>query len=114
MILKDEEEFHRMLTKRASDGGKVKVVDVSKKESEIEVKEMLTLENVVNATKEKFPGLKHHRVPTPNSAAPLEKDFDAICAALLGTNVNCPVIVNCQVRKKERMFNYSQTSFKNC
>merc|ERR1712212_571956 len=32
-----------------------------------------------------------------NSASPLEPDFDALCGALIGTNVNCPVIVNCQV-----------------
>merc|ERR1712036_194456 len=27
----------------------------------------------------------------------LEGDFDTLCSALVGTNVNCPVIVNCQV-----------------
>lgn len=97
-ILQDEAEFHRMLTKKAEDGGKVKVVDVSKKESEIEAKELITLENVIGAVKEKFPGLQHLRIPICNSAAPLEKDFDDLCKGLLGTNVNCPVIVNCQVK----------------
>jgi len=96
-IQADEDEFERMLTKRAADGGKIKVVDVAKKESELEVKEVVTLANVIKAVTEKFPGLKHERIPICNSAAPLEKDFDALCAALLGTNVNCPVIVNCQV-----------------
>merc|ERR1711992_260705 len=47
--------------------------------------------------KEKFPGLTHNRIPVCNSASPLEPDFDALCGALIGTNVNCPVIVNCQV-----------------
>lgn len=94
----DEEEFYRVLTKRAEDnGGKIKVVDVAKKESEIEVKEMITLSKVMESLKEKFPGLTHNRIPVCNSAAPLEKDFDTICNALLGTNVNTPVIVNCQV-----------------
>merc|ERR1711899_395902 len=96
-IQADEDEFERMLTKGAADGGKIKVVDVAKKESELEVKEVVTLANVIKAVTEKFPGLKHERIPICNSAAPLEKDFDALCAALLGTNVNCPVIVNCQV-----------------
>jgi len=96
-ILADEAEFHKMLTKKAEDGGKIKVVDVAKKESEVEVKEIITLENVIGSLKEKFPGLVHHRIPICNSAAPLEKDFDGLCAGLLGTNVNCPVIVNCQV-----------------
>ena len=47
--------------------------------------------------KEKYPGLTHNRIPVCNSAAPLEPDFDTICNALSGTNVNTPVIVNCQV-----------------
>merc|ERR1712036_102643 len=96
-IQADEDEFARMLTKKAEDGGKIKVVDVAKKESELEVKEIVTLANVIKAVTEKFPGLKHHRIPICNSASPLEKDFDGLCAGLLGTNVNCPVIVNCQV-----------------
>ncbi len=95
--MSDEAEFGRMLSKKAEDGGKVKVVDVSKKESEIEAKEIMTLETVLTGVKEKFPGLVHHRIPICNSAAPGQKDFDALCSALLGTNVNCPVIVNCQV-----------------
>jgi len=41
--------------------------------------------------------LTHNRIPVCNSASPLEGDFDTLCGALLGTNVNCPVIVNCQV-----------------
>merc|ERR1719499_2003794 len=93
----DEAEFGRMLKKRAEDGGKCKVISVAKVESEIEVKEIVTLTDVLAAVKEKFPGLKHVRIPVCNSASPLEKDFDTLCAALLGTNVNAPVIVNCQV-----------------
>ena len=84
--------------------GKLKVVDVNKKESELEVKELITLSKVMEGLKAKYPGLVHNRVPVCNSAAPLEADFDTICNALLGTNVNTPVIVNCQVRtpfKKE-------------
>merc|ERR1711923_432758 len=52
---------------------------------------------VIEGLKEKFPGLTHNRIPVCNSASPLEADFDALCGALIGTNVNCPVIVNCQV-----------------
>ena len=51
----------------------------------------------MEGVKEKFPGLTHNRIPVCNSAAPLEADFDTIVQALLGTNVNAPVIVNCQV-----------------
>merc|ERR1712038_2025713 len=96
-ILADEAEFHRMLTKKVEDGGKIKVVDVAKKESEVEVKELISLENVIGALKETFPKLQHFRIPICNSASPLERDFDGLCKALTGTNVNCPVIVNCQV-----------------
>ena len=102
-INKDEDEFGRMLKKRAEDGGKIKVVSVSKVESEIEVKELLTLQEVIAGVQEKFPGFKHIRIPVYNSAAPLEKDFDTLCQSLIGSNVNTPVIVNCQVRTK-RLF----------
>merc|ERR1712024_217342 len=94
----DELEFVKVLKARAEDnGGKIKVVDVSKKESEIEVKEIDSLHDVIEGLKEKYPKLTHNRIPVCNSAAPLEADFDTIVQALLGTNVNAPVIVNCQV-----------------
>merc|ERR1712117_742001 len=78
-------------------GGKLKVVDVNKKESEIEVKELKSLSQVIEGLKEKFPGLIHWRVPVCNSASPLETDFDIICKTLEGTAINTPVIVNDQV-----------------
>merc|ERR1711892_15845 len=94
----EEVEFAAELAKRAAaGGGKIKVVDVAKKESEIEVNEMVSLHDVIEGLKAKFPGLTHNRIPVCNSASPLEPDFDALCGALIGTNVNCPVIVNCQV-----------------
>merc|ERR1711997_19223 len=96
-IQADEDEFGRMLAKRQDADKKIKVVDVNKAESEIEALEIVTLAAVIDGLKEKFPGLKHHRIPICNSAAPSEKDFDTLCAALLGHNINCPVIVNCQV-----------------
>merc|ERR1712176_1198433 len=78
-------------------GGKLKVVDVNKKGSEIEVKELKSLSQVIEGLKEKFPGLIHWRVPVCNSASPLETDFDIICKTLVGTTINTPVIVNDQV-----------------
>merc|ERR1712209_92371 len=94
----EEVEFAAELAKRAAGaGGKIKVIDVAKKESEIEVKEMVTLHDVIEGLKEKFPGLTHNRIPVCNSASPLERDFDTLCATMVGSNVNCPVIVNCQV-----------------
>merc|ERR1712161_16370 len=96
-IQADEDEFGRMLAKRQEADKKIKVVDVNKAESEIEALGIVTLAAVIDGLKEKFPGLKHHRIPICNSAAPSEKDFDNLCAALLGHNINCPVIVNCQV-----------------
>jgi len=97
-IKADEEEFVKVLKARAEgNGGKLKVVDIGKKESELEVKEIISLHDVIEKLKETFPGLTHNRIPVCNSASPLEGDFDTICSALLGTNVNAPVIVNCQV-----------------
>lgn len=96
----EEAEFIKVLEKRAADnGGKIKVIDVNKKESEVEVKELVTLHDVIEGLKEQFPKLTHNRIPCCNSAAPLEQDFDTLCQAMIGTNVNCPVIVNCQVRE---------------
>merc|ERR1719510_2920320 len=83
--------------RKNENGGKLKVVDVNKKESEIEVKELKSLSQAIEGLKEKFPGLVHWRVPVCNSAAPLETDFDIICKTLMGTTINCPVIVNDQV-----------------
>ena len=98
-VKSDEEEFIKVIEGRAKGGdGKLKVVDVAKKESEVEVKELITLSKVMEGLKEKYPGLTHHRIPVCNSAAPLEPDFDTICNALCGTNVNTPVVVNCQVK----------------
>ncbi len=70
-------------------------------ESEVEVKELMTLHDVMEEVKKKYPGLTHNRIPVCNSAAPLESDFDTLVNALLGTNVNAPVIVNCQVNRKQ-------------
>merc|ERR1712228_293608 len=83
--------------RKSTNGGKLKVVDVNKKESEVEVKELKSLSQVIEGLKEKFPGLIHWRVPVCNSASPLETDYDIICKTLLGTAINTPVIVNDQV-----------------
>merc|ERR1711923_426361 len=94
----DEPEFKRVLENRAAEnGGKLKFVDINKQEKEVEVKELKTLSEVIEAAKAKFPGLVHMRVPVCNSAAPLENDFDIMCDTLTGTSINTPVIVNDQV-----------------
>merc|ERR1712045_241310 len=94
----DEPEFMRVVEGRMKENAnKLKYVDISKKEHEIEVKDLKTLDNVIEGLKESFPGLVHLRVPVCNSAAPNEVDFDTICQALVGSNINTPVIVNDQV-----------------
>merc|ERR1712106_853566 len=94
----NEEEFLKVCEKRKTEnGGKLKHVDINKKESEVEVKELKSLSQVIDGLKEKFPGLVHWRVPICNSAAPLPADFDIICKTLVGTAINTPVIVNDQV-----------------
>merc|ERR1711876_83360 len=82
---------------RSKDNGKLKVIDISKAEKEVEVKELKTLSEAIEGVKAKFPGLVHMRVPVCNSAAPLEADFDIICQTLVGTSINTPVIVSDQV-----------------
>merc|ERR1712130_701645 len=83
--------------RKSTNGGKLKVVDVNKKEFEVEVKELKSLSQVIEGLKEKFPGLIHWRVPVCNSASPLETDYDIICKQLVGTAINTPIIVNDQV-----------------
>merc|ERR1712190_412879 len=94
----DEPEFMRVVEGRMKENAdKLKYVDISKKEHEIEVKDLKTLDNVIEGLKESFPGLVHLRVPVCNSAAPSIADFDIICNTLVGTNINTPVIINDQV-----------------
>merc|ERR1712198_298062 len=98
IVKASEEEFLKICKMRAEDnGGKLKAVDVSKKEVELEVKEIKSLSEVIEGLKEKFPGLVHMRIPVCNSAAPLESDFDTICSTLVESSVNTPIIVNDQV-----------------
>merc|ERR1712062_458145 len=83
--------------RRSTNGGKLKVVDVNKKESELEGKELKSLSQAIEGLKEKYPGLVHWRVPVCNSASPLESDYDIMVKTLVGTSINTPVIVNDQV-----------------
>jgi len=98
IIKADELEFAKVVEGRAKEnGGKLKYVDINKKEYETEVKDLKTLSQAMEWAKESFPGLVHWRVPICNSASPLETDFDIICNTLVGTSINTPVIVNDQV-----------------
>merc|ERR1712048_997650 len=98
MLEKDEPEFAKVCENRAKDNnGKLKTVDVNKKEKEVEVKDLKALGTAMEDVKADFPGLEFIRVPVCNSAAPNEVDFDTICQALVGSNINTPVIVNDQV-----------------
>merc|ERR1712198_654910 len=98
IVKSGEEEFLTICKMRAGDnGGKLKAVDVSKNEVDLEVKEIKSLSEVIEGLKEKFPGLVHMRIPVCNSAAPLESGFDTICSTLVGSSVNTPIIVNDQV-----------------
>merc|ERR1711990_500842 len=93
-----EVEFLKTVEGRKSaNGGKLEVVDINKKMSEVEVKELKSLSQVVEGLKAEYPGLVHWRIPVCNSAAPKESDFDIICKTLLGTSINTPIIVSDQV-----------------
>merc|ERR1711970_818970 len=97
-LKEDEVEFVRVCEGRMKEtGGKLKVLDINKTEKELEVKTIATLHDVIEAAKEKFPGLIHMRIPVCNSASPLESDFDTLINTLVGSKINTPVIVNDQV-----------------
>merc|ERR1712130_300616 len=90
--------LNKVLENRAADAdGKVKVVDINKVEKEVELKELTTLSTVIENLKEDFPGLHHMRIPVCNSASPTEADFDILVQTLVGTTINCPVIISDQV-----------------
>merc|ERR1712106_393373 len=98
LIKADEAEFFKVLEGRVKEnGGKLKYVTITKEEKEVEVKELKTLSEAMEAAKADFPGLVHWRVPVCNSAPPLETDFDIICNTLVGTSINTPVIISDQV-----------------
>merc|ERR1711983_591438 len=98
MVKEQEVAFLKTCKARAEEnGGKLKIVDINKKESEIEVKDIKTLSAHVEKLKEKFPGLVHMRVPVCNSGAPLETDYDIIVNTMVGSSINTPIIVNDQV-----------------
>merc|ERR1711988_1260608 len=82
----DEAEFVRVCE------GQMKAND-----NKVEVKTIVTLQVSIAALLEKFPGLVHIRVPICNSASPNEVDFDTITAAMVGSSINTPVILNDQV-----------------
>merc|ERR1712055_229208 len=97
-LKEDEAEFVRVCEGRMKEtDGKLKTVDVNKAEKEVEVKSIVTLHDVIEGVKEKFPGLVHMRIPICNSASPLESDFDTIVSTLVGTSINTPIILNDQV-----------------
>lgn len=97
-VAKDEMEFVKMLKVQAeSNGGKIKYQDVFKAEHEIEAKEIVSLEAVINNLKSKYPEFVHVRIPVCNSGSPKTGDFDTLCGALQGTSFDTPIIVNCQV-----------------
>jgi len=94
----DEVEFKKVVDGRVKEnGGKLKYVDINKKELEVEVKELVSLSEAMEGLKADYPELLHMRVPVCNSASPLETDFDIICQTLVGTSINTPIIVNDQV-----------------
>merc|ERR1711997_886713 len=98
IIKADEVEFQKVVEGRTKEGeGKLKYVDINKKDLEVEVKELKTLSEVIEGVKADFPNLVHMRVPVCNSAAPLEADFDIIVQTLVGTAINTPIIINDQV-----------------
>merc|ERR1712198_26985 len=98
IIKADEAEFFKVVEGRVKEnGGKLKYVTITKEEKEVEVKELKTLSEAMEAAKADFSGLVHWRVPVCNSASPLETAFDIICNPLVGTSINTPVIVTDQV-----------------
>merc|ERR1711860_78356 len=88
---KDEPEFMRVLEGRSKDNGKLKIIDISKKETEVEVKNLKTLDSAISDVKADFPGLEFVRVPVCNSAAPNEPVFDNDQVGLSRATTGCVI-----------------------
>ena len=61
---------------------------------------MITISITTPCSKD-FPGLHHMRIPVCNSASPTEADFDILVQTLVGTTINCPVIISDQVTESQ-------------
>ena len=91
IVKANEVAFLLVCQKRAEEnGGKLKAVDINKKELTVDVMEIKSISEVIEGLEENFPGLVHMRVPVCNSAAPLKSDFDIIFNTLVGSSVNTP------------------------
>jgi len=77
--------------------GDVKAEDLDKDEAEFLRVCETRVKDGEGKLKETYPGLVQIKIPTCNSAAPAEKDFDMISSALTGTRIVTPVIINDQV-----------------
>ena len=98
MITEGEAAFMKSCKEKIEEGkGKLTTLDIHKKVTEVEVKEIKSLSEVVAEVKKEYPGLVHIDLPMCNSASPLEEDFDVITGALVGTAINTPVILSDQI-----------------
>ena len=58
---------------------------------------ILSLSEVIESFEEKFPGLVHVQEPACKSAAPWKSDLGIICAILVESSTDTPIVVNVQV-----------------
>ena len=117
LVENQEVEFTNEIKSRAeANGGKVKYVDCTKAEKEVEASEIISQKDVIKGLQSKYsgfkflrasyisimfifplPGLKFVRLPVCNSSSPTDEDYDLLTSALQGTKFSAPVILNCQV-----------------
>ena len=97
-VTRNSKDFLKACRRRADDnGGNLMYQDIFGNSFEVGVKELLTLEEVIEEVKKKFPGLVHIWIPMAMNAAPRETDFDAFIDGLVGSGYNTPVIVSDQI-----------------
>ena len=85
MVENQEVEFMNEIKSRAeANGNKIKYVDCTKQEHEVEAAEITSQKNVIEGLKSKFPGVKLVRIPVCNSGSPTDQDYDFLTGALQG------------------------------
>ena len=76
--------MNEIKSRAEANGNKIKFIDCTKQEHEVEATEITSQKNVVEGLKSKFPGLKLVRIPVCNSGSPTDQDYDLLTGALQG------------------------------
>ena len=79
--------MNEIKSRSEANGNKIKYVDCTKVEHEVETQEITSQKNVIEGLKSSFPGLRFYRLPVCNSGSPNDLDYDLLTGALQGKSL---------------------------